>query len=36
MVHGEEDASLSFARSLEQRFGADVTVPTRGQTVDLT
>ena len=35
VVHGEEDASLSFARSLEQRFGAAVTVPERGQTVDL-
>ena len=35
VVHGEEDASLSFARTLEQRFGADVTVPERGQTVDL-
>ena len=35
VVHGEEDASLSFARTLERRFGADVTVPQRGQTVSL-
>ena len=35
VVHGEEDASLSFARTLEDRFGATVTVPELGQTVDL-
>ena len=35
VVHGEEDASLSFAKTLRERFGADVTVPERGQTVDL-
>ena len=35
VVHGEEKASLSFARTLKQRFGANVTVPKRGQTVNL-
>ena len=35
VVHGEEDASLSFARTLEDRFGATVTVPELGQTIDL-
>ena len=35
VVHGEEDAAMSFAQTLRQRFGADVTVPERGQTVDL-
>ena len=35
VVHGEEDASLSFARTLKDRFGAEVTVPELGQTVDL-
>jgi metallo-beta-lactamase family protein len=35
VVHGEEEASLSFAQVLEHRFGANVTVPQRGQTVDL-
>jgi len=35
VVHGEEDAALSLARSLEQRFGANVTVPQRGQTIEL-
>ena len=35
VVHGEEDASLSFARTLEDRFGAEVRVPELGQTVDL-
>ena len=35
VVHGEEDASLSFARTLKRRFGADTTVPQRGQGVDL-
>ena len=35
VVHGEEDASLSFARTLKRRFGADTTVPQRGQRVDL-
>jgi metallo-beta-lactamase family protein len=35
VVHGEEDASLSFARTLEDRFGAEVTVQELGQTVDL-
>jgi metallo-beta-lactamase family protein len=35
IVHGEEDSALSFAQTLEQRFGAKVTVPERGQTVDL-
>ena len=32
---GEADASLRFARTLESRFRADVTVPELGQTVDL-
>ena len=35
VVHGEESAAVSFARALEGRFGADVTVPERGQTVEL-
>ena len=35
VVHGEEDASLSFARTLQERFGVEVTVPQLGQTVDL-
>ena len=35
VVHGEEDAASSFARTLEQRFGANVTVPQRGQSVEL-
>ena len=35
VVHGEEDASLNFARTLKARFGAEVTVPELGQTVDL-
>ena len=35
VVHGEEDAALSFAQTLEQRFGATVTVPQRGEAVDL-
>lgn len=35
VVHGEEEAALSFAQTLTQRFGADVTVPDRGQTVEL-
>ena len=35
VVHGEESAALSFAGTLEKRFGADVTVPERGQTVEL-
>jgi metallo-beta-lactamase family protein len=35
VVHGEEDAALSFAQTLEQRSGANVTVPQRGQTVEL-
>ena len=35
VVHGEEDAALSLARTLEQRFDANVTVPQRGETVDL-
>jgi len=35
VVHGEESAAESFARTLEGRFGGDVTVPDRGQTVEL-
>ena len=35
VVHGEEDAALSFAQTLERRFGANVTVPQRGQTIEL-
>ena len=35
VVHGEEDAALSLARTLEQRFDANVTVPERGQAVEL-
>ena len=35
LVHGEEDASLSLGRTLTKRFGADTTVPTLGQSVEL-
>ena len=35
VVHGKEDAALSFAHTLVDRFGADVTGLERGQTVDL-
>ena len=35
IVHGEEDTALAFGDTLRQRFGAEVTVPTRGQTVTL-
>ena len=36
VVHGEEDAALSFARTLKRRFDADATAPALGQTVDPT
>ena len=36
VVHGEAEAALSFGRALETRYAADVTVPERGETVDLT
>jgi metallo-beta-lactamase family protein len=35
VVHGEETASLRFAGTLQNRFGAEVTVPELGQTIDL-
>ena len=35
VVHGEEEAALSFARTLETRFAADIMVPERGQSVAL-
>ena len=35
VVHSEEEASLAFAGALRTRFGADVIVPERGQSVDL-
>ena len=35
IVHGEEEASLSFGRTLGERFSAEVTVPTLGQSVEL-
>jgi len=36
VVHGEEDTSLTFAKTLRERFDAEVIVPRLGQTVDLT
>ncbi|MCP3981720.1 MAG: MBL fold metallo-hydrolase [bacterium] len=35
IVHGEEEASLAFAESLQEGFGADVEVPQRTQEFDL-
>lgn len=35
VVHGEEQAALSFAADLGRRFGAEVEVPRRGQSFDL-
>lgn len=35
VVHGEEEAALSFASTLGRRFNAEVTVPTLGQAVVL-
>ena len=35
VVHGEEEASLSFARTLKKRFRADVTVPKLWQRVEV-
>ena len=35
VVHGEEEAALSFAGTLETRCAGEITVPERGQTVEL-
>ena len=35
VVHGEEESALSFAETLRQRFGANVTVPSLGDTAVL-
>ena len=35
VVHGEEEASMSFARTLKKRFRADVSVPKLGQRVEV-
>lgn len=35
VVHGEENAAMSFAGSIRNRFGFDAVVPSWGETIDL-